>query len=54
MAMVGNLRPCSGSEHHCSHYWNWIAYQGKRDHVPHGLQVATYLNGTVLLGVDLS
>ncbi|KLU62747.1 glycerol-1-phosphate dehydrogenase [NAD(P)+] [Peptococcaceae bacterium CEB3] len=44
MAMIGNSRPCSGSEHHCSHYWDLLAYQGKRNHASHGLQVgyATY------------
>lgn len=44
MAMMGNSRPCSGSEHHCSHFWDLAAYQGKRQHVSHGIQVghATY------------
>ncbi|MFB5188813.1 sn-glycerol-1-phosphate dehydrogenase [Alicyclobacillus fastidiosus] len=39
MAMMGNSRPCSGSEHHCSHYWDLLAYQGVRPHASHGLQV---------------
>ncbi|RIV28139.1 iron-containing alcohol dehydrogenase [Alicyclobacillaceae bacterium I2511] len=39
MAMVGNSRPASGSEHHCSHYWDFIAYEGQRPHTLHGLQV---------------
>lgn len=39
MAMVGNSRPCSGSEHHCSHYWDLLAFQGRRAHASHGIQV---------------
>jgi glycerol-1-phosphate dehydrogenase [NAD(P)+] len=40
MAMAGNSRPASGSEHHCSHFWDLLAYRGRREHGPHGLQVA--------------
>ena len=45
MAMAGNSRPASGSEHHLSHYWDFLTYQGKRPYVAHGLQVgyATYV-----------
>lgn len=39
MAMMGNSRPCSGSEHHCSHYWDLMAFHERRDHKSHGLQV---------------
>jgi glycerol-1-phosphate dehydrogenase [NAD(P)+] len=39
MAFVGNSRPASGSEHHCSHYWDFLAYSGQRAHTAHGLQV---------------
>ncbi|MCL6443605.1 MAG: sn-glycerol-1-phosphate dehydrogenase [Alicyclobacillus sp.] len=39
MAMVGNSRPASGSEHHCSHYWDFLSYKGRRGHYAHGLQV---------------
>ncbi|MCL6633897.1 MAG: sn-glycerol-1-phosphate dehydrogenase [Alicyclobacillus herbarius] len=39
MAMVGNSRPCSGSEHHLSHYWDLLAYKGRRAHASHGHQV---------------
>lgn len=39
MAMMGNSRPASGAEHHCSHYWDLAAYHGRRAHYPHGLQV---------------
>ncbi|MFD1673478.1 sn-glycerol-1-phosphate dehydrogenase [Alicyclobacillus fodiniaquatilis] len=39
MAMMGNSRPCSGSEHHCSHFWDLSAYHHERHHHAHGLQV---------------
>ena len=39
MAMVGNSRPASGSEHHLSHYWDYLTYVGRRPYVSHGLQV---------------
>ncbi|QQE77988.1 sn-glycerol-1-phosphate dehydrogenase [Alicyclobacillus sp. SO9] len=39
MAMMGHSRPCSGSEHHCSHFWDLMAYKGHRGHASHGLQV---------------
>lgn len=39
MALLGNSRPCSGSEHHCSHFWDLLAYQHQREHASHGLQV---------------
>ncbi len=44
MALMGNSRPASGCEHHCSHYWDLAAYQGRRAHYSHGIQVgyATY------------
>lgn len=40
MAMQGNSRPASGSEHHCSHVLDLLAFRGLRQHAPHGLQVA--------------
>ncbi|MGO8722733.1 MAG: sn-glycerol-1-phosphate dehydrogenase [Acidimicrobiales bacterium] len=39
MAMVGNSRPASGSEHHASHFWDLLAANHQRAHAPHGLQV---------------
>lgn len=39
MTMLGNSRPASGCEHHCSHFWDLLAYRGLREHGPHGLQV---------------
>ncbi len=39
MAMMGNSRPASGSEHHLSHYWDFVTYQGRRPYIAHGLQV---------------
>jgi len=39
MAMMGNSRPASGSEHHCSHFWDFLAYKELRQHISHGLQV---------------
>lgn len=44
IAMVGNSRPASGSEHHCSHVWDLLAFKGIRHFHSHGLQVgyATY------------
>jgi glycerol-1-phosphate dehydrogenase [NAD(P)+] len=47
MAMVGNSRPCSGSEHHCSHYWDLLAYKGRRTHASHGHQVG-YATGWMM------
>lgn len=39
MAMMGNSRPASGSEHHLSHYWDFVTYLGHRPYVAHGIQV---------------
>lgn len=39
MAMVGSSRPASGSEHHLSHYWDYLTYRGRRGYVGHGIQV---------------
>jgi glycerol-1-phosphate dehydrogenase [NAD(P)+] len=39
MAIFGNSRPASGSEHHASHFWDLLAAQGSRQHASHGLQV---------------
>jgi glycerol-1-phosphate dehydrogenase [NAD(P)+] len=39
MAIFGNSRPASGSEHHASHFWDLLAAQGRRAHASHGLQV---------------
>jgi glycerol-1-phosphate dehydrogenase [NAD(P)+] len=39
MARIGSSRPASGSEHHMSHFWDLLAYQGRQPHRPHGLQV---------------
>lgn len=39
MAMMDNSRPASGSEHHCSHYWDFLSYKKERRHGSHGLQV---------------
>ena len=39
MAMMGNSRPASGCEHHASHFWDLLAFRGRRPHEPHGLQV---------------
>jgi glycerol-1-phosphate dehydrogenase [NAD(P)+] len=39
IAMVGNSRPASGSEHHCSHFWDFLAFKGARQFHSHGLQV---------------
>lgn len=47
MAMIGNSRPCSGSEHHCSHYWDLLAFQNKRPHMSHGLQVGYATRWTI-------
>lgn len=46
MAKLGNSRPASGCEHHCSHFWDLLAYRGFRTHGPHGLQVG-YATGFV-------
>ncbi|MDB5085179.1 MAG: hypothetical protein JWN30_2065 [Bacilli bacterium] len=39
MAMMENSRPASGSEHHCSHYWDFLAFINRRNHSSHGIQV---------------
>jgi len=39
MALFGNSRPASGSEHHASHFWDLLAARGMRAHASHGLQV---------------
>ena len=39
MALQGSSRPASGSEHHCSHFWDLLAFEGLREYAPHGLQV---------------
>ena len=49
MAVVGNSRPCSGSEHHCSHFWDLLAFKGIREHTSHGLQVGYAVHWTALL-----
>ena len=47
MAMMENSRPCSGSEHHCSHYWDLLAYRGERPHGSHGIQVGYAAQWTI-------
>lgn len=49
MALIGHSRPASGSEHHCSHYWDYLAYTGEREHAPHGLQVGYAAHFTMAL-----
>ena len=49
MALIGHSRPASGSEHHCSHYWDYLAYAGEREHAPHGLQVGYAAHFTMAL-----
>ena len=39
MAIFGNSRPASGSEHHASHFWDLLAAHRRRAHASHGLQV---------------
>lgn len=39
MALVGNSRPASGSEHHLSHYWEMLLLQQRRPAVLHGAKV---------------
>jgi glycerol-1-phosphate dehydrogenase [NAD(P)+] len=46
MAMQGSSRPASGCEHHCSHFWDLLAFRGLLRHEPHGLQVG-YATGFV-------
>jgi len=49
MAMVGNSQPASGCEHHCSHYWDYLAYKGLRPYASHGLQVGYATRWTIQL-----
>ena len=46
ISLYGDSRPCSGSEHHMSHYWELIKDQRKERAAMHGEQVAA---GTVLV-----
>jgi glycerol-1-phosphate dehydrogenase [NAD(P)+] len=46
MALAGNSRPASGSEHHLSHYWEMLLLQQGRPAVLHGAKVGI---GTVLI-----
>jgi glycerol-1-phosphate dehydrogenase [NAD(P)+] len=39
MALAGNSRPASGSEHHLSHYWEMLLLQQGRPAVLHGAKV---------------
>ncbi len=39
MLLVGNSRPASGSEHHCSHYWELKHLREGRPDVSHGMKV---------------
>ncbi|MEK3726121.1 sn-glycerol-1-phosphate dehydrogenase [Paenibacillus sp. FSL H8-0034] len=39
IAMAGSPRPASGSEHHCSHIWDFFASKHLREYAPHGIQV---------------
>ena len=39
MAMVGNSRPASGSEHLCSHFWDFMMYKSGQSLQSHGVQV---------------
>lgn len=39
MALAGNSRPASGSEHHVSHYWEMLLLQQGRPAVLHGAKV---------------
>ena len=45
MAMVGNSRPASGSEHHFSHYWEMLGLKESKPLPLHGQKVgfAAYL-----------
>ncbi len=52
MAMAGSSRPASGSEHHCSHFWDLLAHRGLRGHAPHGLQVAHATAAILRLQLD--
>jgi len=46
MALAGNSRPASGSEHHVSHYWEMLLLQQGRPAVLHGVKVGI---GTILI-----
>lgn len=46
ISLYGDSRPCSGSEHHMSHYWEAIKDQNGEKAAMHGEQVAA---GTVLV-----
>jgi glycerol-1-phosphate dehydrogenase [NAD(P)+] len=46
MALAGNSRPASGSEHHLSHYWELLLLQQGRPAVLHGAKVGI---GTILI-----
>lgn len=46
ISLYGDSRPCSGAEHHMSHYWELIKDQRKERAAMHGEQVAA---GTVLV-----
>ena len=39
MAMVGNSRPASGSEHLCSHFWDFLRHKSGQSLHSHGVQV---------------
>ncbi|TBL76366.1 sn-glycerol-1-phosphate dehydrogenase [Paenibacillus thalictri] len=39
IAMADSPRPASGSEHHCSHLWDFFASRHLREYAPHGIQV---------------
>ncbi len=53
MAMQGSSRPASGSEHHCSHFWDLLAFRGLREHGPHGLQTGYATRLTTRLQASL-
>lgn len=40
IAMVGHSRPASASEHHCSHFMDYLTHQNRKEPSAHGLQVA--------------
>ena len=39
MALAGNSRPASGSEHHLSHFYEIVGLQRGIDYLPHGIDV---------------
>lgn len=39
MLDLGNSRPASGSEHHCSHYWEMLLLRDNRPAILHGAKV---------------